>query len=201
MNKARRSINSKRPTMLVGSLLLIAVSVAGVFVLVEQNKITESFLITKVDLATGSPVTSEDLVQVEVALASASDNYLRAGQIPADAYLLRPISEGELIPITAITNTEAQGSSNIVITPAIQLSSQIRPGQLVALWASPRLDYSSFGEPIMLANEVEVVQIKEPESGFAGAFPAVEIRVPSEVLEYIIRAVANNDALAVTGTS
>lgn len=201
MNKARRSLQSKKPTMLIGSLLLIAVSVAGVFVLVEQNKVTESFLVTKVDLATGSPVTSEDLVQVEVALSVAADNYLRANQLPVDAYLLRPLSEGELIPVTAITNTEAQGSSNIVITPAIELSSQIRPGQLVSLWASPRIDYSNFGEPVLLANEVEVVQINEPESGFAGALAAVEIRVPSEVLEFIIRAVANNDALAVTGTS
>lgn len=201
MNKARRSFRSRKPTTLVFSLVLIALSVTGVFIFVEQNKVTESFLITKIDLASGSPVSSLEVESVEVSLFEAASNYLKPSDLPADAYLLRPLAKGELIPISAITNSELAGSSNIVIKPAIEISSLVRPGQMVSLWSAPRIDYSSYGEPILIALQVEVVAVREPESGFLGSMPSVELRVPTDVLEYLIRAIANEDALAITGAA
>jgi hypothetical protein len=91
--------------------------------------------------------------------------------------------------------------SNIVITPSLELSSSIGPGTKVLVWASPALDYQSFGEPGIAAIDVEVVEIREPRGNFAQGQNSVELRVPVEALQSLLRSISNGDALALTASS
>jgi len=192
--------NRNLRSLVISAGLLILAMIATLWYL-ESTRVTESFLITRSDLASGSPLLLQQLQVAEVSLFSSAERYLRPEQLAQGAYLIRPVAAGELIPRSAVTTQSLDDWSNIVITPGVSLSNQIRPGTAVTLWASAQLDYRSFGEPVILALEAEVVRIAEPQGNFAGSGPEVELRVPIESLQAVLQSIANGDLLALTAKS
>lgn len=191
----------KSPIQLLLSAVVVVGSVVGAWYVIETSKITEVYLVTNSDLASGTALIEQSLESTELALFSLGSQYLRKGQLPAGAYLTRTISAGEVIPISALTTQQLDDYSNIVLTPSVEISSAITPGAKVAVWASPALDYQSFGEPTIAAVDVEVVEVREPEGSFASAAKSVELRVPLSSIQSILRAIANRDAIALTASS
>jgi len=191
----------KSPVQLLVSVAVVAGSVVGAWFVIESSKITEVYLVTKSDLASGTALTEQNLEKTDLALFALATEYLQPDQLPSGAYLTRTISAGEVIPISAVTTQALDDYSNIVLTPSVEISSAISPGAKVSVWASPALDYQSFGEPTIAALDVEVVQVREPETSFASAARSVELRVPITSIQAILRAIANRDAIALTASS
>ena len=197
-----RSKSVRKSTLkLVLSAAVVAGSVGGAWFVIESSKITEVYLVTRSDLASGTALTEQNLETADLALFARGGQYLLAGELPLGSYLTRTISAGELIPKSAVTTQALDDFSNIVLTPSVEISSAITPGSKVSVWASPALDYQSFGEPTIAALDVEVVQVKEPEGSFASTGKSVEIRVPITSIQSILRAIANRDAIALTASS
>jgi hypothetical protein len=191
----------KSPIQLLLSAVVIAGSVVGAWFVIESSKITEIYLVTKSDLASGTALSEENLEKAELALFARGGQYLKEGELPLGSYLTRTISAGEVVPKSAVTTQVLDDYSNIVLTPSVEISSAITPGSKVSVWASPALDYQSFGEPAIAALDVEVVQVKDPEGSFASAAKSVEIRVPITSIQSILRAIANRDAIALMASS
>jgi len=186
----------KRPLQLALSAVAIASSVVGAWFVIESSKITEVYLVTKGDLASGSALLETELSTADLALFQIGRLYLRPGELPEGSYLTRPVSAGEAIPRNSVTTQALDDFSNIVLTPSVELSDAIVPGNRVSVWASPSLDYQSFGEPTIAALDVEVVAIRESEGSFAQAGKSVELRVPVSSIPSLLRAMANRDAIA-----
>jgi hypothetical protein len=182
-------------------VVAIAGSVIGAWFVIESSKITEVYLVTNKDMASGSTLVELELATADLALFSIGSSYLRPGQIPEGSYLTRSISAGEAIPRSSVTTQQLDDWSNIVLTPSVELSGAIAPGSKVSVWASPALDYQSFGEPTIAALDVEVVAIREPEGSFAQAGKSVEIRVPVTSIQSLLRAIANGDAIALMASN
>jgi len=186
----------KRPIQLVLSFMAIAGSVVGAWFVIESSKITEVYLVTKSDLASGTALVELELETAELALFSLGPSYLKPGQLPEGSYLTRAVPAGEAIPKSSVTTQQLDDWSNIVLTPSVELSGEITSGSKVSVWASPALDYQSFGEPTIAALDAEVVAIRDPEGSFAQAGKSVELRVPVANIQALLRAVVNGDALA-----
>jgi hypothetical protein len=62
------------------------------------------------------------------------------------------------------------------------------------------IEFQSYGEPVLLAVDVEVVSIIEPEGGFANQAKALELRVPSESIQYLLGAISSKASIAITAT-
>lgn len=191
----------KRPLQLALSAVAIAGSVVGAWFVIESSKITEVYLVTQRDMASGSALVELDLQTADLALFSIGSSYLQPGEIPEGAYLTRSISAGEAIPRNSVTTQQLDDWSNIVLTPSVELSGAIAAGSKVSVWSSPALDYQSFGEPTIAALDVEVVAIREPEGSFAQAGKSVELRVPIASIQSLLRAMANGDAIALMASS
>jgi hypothetical protein len=196
-NKSAR----KRPLQLALSVVAIAGSVVGAWFVIESSKITEVYLVTQRDMASGSALVELELQTADLALFSIGSSYLQPGEIPEGAYLTRSISAGEAIPRNSVTTQQLDDWSNIVLTPSVELSGAIAAGSTVSVWSSPALDYQSFGEPTIAALDVEVVAIREPEGSFAQAGKSVELRVPIASIQSLLRAMANGDAIALMASS
>jgi hypothetical protein len=191
----------KRPLQLALSVVAIAGSVVGAWLVIESSKITEFYLVTSSDLASGSALVELELETADLALFSMGSLYLQPGEIPEGSYLTRSVSAGEAIPKSSVTTQQLDDWSNIVLTPSVELSGAIAPGSKVSVWASPALDYQSVGEPTIAALDVEVVAIRDPEGSFAQAGKSVELRVPIAAIQSLLRAIANGDAIALMATS
>lgn len=191
----------KRPLQLAVSILAISGSVVGAWFVIESSKITEVYLVTNQNLASGSALLEQQLTTAELALFQIGGSYLRPGELPDASYLTRSISAGEAIPKSSVTTQQLDDFSNIVLVPSVEISGSISPGSRVSVWASPALDYQSFGEPAIAALDVEVVEIREPEGSFTQAGKSVELRVPISSIQSLLRAVANGDAIALMASS
>ena len=191
----------RRTGVLLASSLLVVGSMVGAWVLIEQSKTTEVFLVTKQNLASGTTLTASDLDQIPLSMFEISGSYLQPDALVEGLVLTRPLAAGEAVPVSALTTAEQTNWSNVVLTPALELSSQIEVGTKVSIWSSPHLDFQTFGEPDLLATDIEVVKIIEPQGNFADTSKSVELRVPKNSLQYLIGAITNNDALALTSHS
>ena len=191
----------RRTGVLLASSLLVVGSMVGAWVLIEQSKTTEVFLVTKQNLASGTTLTAADLDQIPLSMFEISGSYLQPDALVEGLVLTRPLAAGEAVPVSALTTAELTNWSNVVLTPALELSSQIEVGTKVSIWSSPHLDFQTFGEPDLLATDIEVVKIIEPQGNFADTSKSVELRVPKNSLQYLIGAITNNDALALTSHS
>jgi hypothetical protein len=52
----------------------------------------------------------------------------------------------------------------------------------------------------LLAVDVEVVAIIEPEGGFAGQQVSLELRVPADSIQYLLGAISSQSLIALTST-
>lgn len=190
----------RSPLSIALSAVLVLGSVLGAWLFIESTKTTEVFLITKQGLASGAPLNLQNLERVELSLFGLTGAYLKPETLLAGAYLERPVGQGEAIPLSAVTTREQQNWSNLVITPEIPVSSQVSVGSKVAIWAAPLLEFQSYGEPVLLAVDVEVVAIVEPQGGFSGQQVSLELRVPNDTVQFLLGALANKAQLFITAT-
>jgi uncharacterized protein YjbI with pentapeptide repeats len=192
--------SSRSPYSIAVSAVVVVISVVGAWLFIESNRTTEVFLVTQKDLASGAPLSMANLDQVELSLFGLAGAYLRPETLLEGAYLERPIGSGEAIPLSAITTQDQNNWSNLVLTPEVPVSSQVGVGTRVSVWASPLLEFQSYGEPVLLAVDVEVVAIIEPEGGFAGKQKSLELRVPTDSIQYLLGAISSQSLIALTST-
>jgi hypothetical protein len=182
------------------SAVVVVSSVVGGWLFIESNRTTEVFLVTQQDLASGAPLDIANLDRVELSLFGLAGAYLQPESLLEGAYLQRPIGSGEAIPLSAITTRDQFNWSNLVLTPEVPVSSQVGVGSRVSVWASPLLEFQTYGEPVLLAVDVEVVAIIEPVGGFAGQQQSLELRVPTESIQYLLGAISSQSLIALTST-
>jgi hypothetical protein len=200
MKILRSQPSGKSPVSIALSALVVLGSVLGAWFFIESNKTTEVFLVTKQDLPSGAALNLNNLEKIELSLFGLAGAYLRPESLLEGAYLQRPIGSGETIPLSAITTQDQDNFSNLVLTPQIPISSQVTVGSKVAIWASPLLEFQTYGEPVLLAVDAEVVELIEPENGFASQQKSLELRVPTESLQYLLGAISGQASIAITAT-
>jgi hypothetical protein len=198
VKKLKSQPGGKSPISIVLSALAVLGSVLGAWFFIESNKTTEVFLVTKQALPSGAALNLNNLEKIELSLFGLAGAYLRPESLLEGAYLQRPIGSGETIPLSAITTQDQDNFSNLVLTPQIPVSSQVTVGSKVAIWASPLLEFQTYGEPVLMAVDAEVVELIEPEGGFAGQQKSLELRVPSESLQYLLGAISGQASIAIT---
>jgi hypothetical protein len=193
-------LGGKSPISIAVSVVVVVGSVLGAWFFIESNKTTEVFLVTNKDLSSGAPLNTANLARVELSLFGLAGAYLQPESLQEGSYLQRPIGAGEAIPLSAITNRDQNNWSNLVLTPQIPVSSQVRVGSNVSIWAAPLLEFQSYGEPVLLAVDVEVVAIVEPQGGFSGQQKSLELRVPTASIQYLLGAISSQALIALTST-
>jgi len=194
----RSQPGGKSPISIVLSALAVLGSVLGAWFFIESNKTTEVFLVTKHALPSGAALNLNNLEKIELSLFGLAGAYLRPESLLEGTYLQRPIGSGETIPLSAITTQDQDNWSNLVLTPQIPLSSKVTVGSKVAIWVSPLLEFQTYGEPVLLEVDAEVVELIEPESGFASQQKSLELRVPSDSLQYLLGAISGQASIAIT---
>jgi hypothetical protein len=196
-------VKSRRPVAfdprLVIGLALVAASVAGVVGLVTAADETTPVLAASVSLAPGDRVDRDDLVVVDVRLATAEGHYLAPTDIPDEgAVVTRAVGEGELVPIDAIGSADGLRLASLVLDVGGTLAASVQPGSVVDVWAARELEGGRFGPPAVIASGVTVVRLVDSDSIVAGSeTTAVEVLVPKSRIARVLEAAANSDAVSV----
>ena len=186
---------------LVIGLVLVVASVAGVYGLVAAADRTTAVYIASKPLAAGYQIQARDLDVVHVRLAGASASYVAEDGLRRGAVLLRPLDAGELIPIAAIGSAKDITSSTLVLALTSPLPVDTQPGSIVDLWTARQLGQNSFGPPIILVPQAQIIRVIETSGiGSSSRVVNVEITIPRDKVALVLQAQANGDVTSLVPT-
>lgn len=191
------------PRLLVGIVLIVA-AVVGVILLVNAQDRTVPVYAADRELSSGTPLETDDLRVVHVQLDAAAEHYLSAeADLPSDVELIRPLTEGELLPSAALASVDSQQRQAVTVEVQHDLARSVQPGRRVDVWAaSGYLTQQGQGEVNILAAAAEVTDIRESSSAFGtSSGVTVELLVGPDEVTDLLAAFGAGDALTVLPTA
>lgn len=190
---AQRS--ASRRNLIVG-MLLIAISMVGVWLVIEANNRTEEFLVAAQPAASGSVITESSFRVVRLNLGDSSRLYLKPGDLDEGNYLLNTMAVGQLVALGSVASAIIDARQPVVITSTMPIPQKVGVGDFVDIWVSELQDGGVFAPPRTLVLDAEIVDIAEPTGVMADAQPQVQVLVPVESVSPILDAVASKDAIS-----
>ncbi|GAA1689512.1 hypothetical protein GCM10009808_03020 [Microbacterium sediminicola] len=181
-------------------IVLIAGSIAGVWLVVAGARTTEPVYAAAHTLVAGQTVEAGDLVVVDVALGASAGRYLSREPLPGEAVVTRTIRSGELVPADDIVAVATVKTATVVVRTSGDVPASVVPGSVVELWSAPSLGQGEYDAPRILVADVVVAGILDEESVIAGDGMSVEISVPRSDVAGVLDAVAGGDALSIVPT-
>jgi len=142
--------------------LLAAVTLAG------QADNSVSMWGAKFSLSPGSAIKSSDLEIVKVSLGNQAPKYFSNKAVLVGSFLLKPIGQGELIPVSAITKSPS-GSSFKEIPIGISKSDlpvDLRAGDIVDLYSIPIKDPKALTS--LVVSKIRISQVDSTSQNMGG---------------------------------
>lgn len=193
--KVLNSPFQRRRRNLIYSVLAILIATAATWLVIEQANPTEQYLVAKQGISAGSLLSANSVEFASVNLAGSAPNYLKE-MPPKATFLITSVRPGELIALAQLTTSLEDTRVPVQINPDLNLSTSIRAGSAIDLWASSSEGAQVYGEPRILSLGAEVSEIIEPSGMFADANKSVEIMVHPNDLQPILFAIASGDKFA-----
>lgn len=198
MNKPRKlkSARSTKTRNLAFAIAFFCLAVGGVNFAITANNQTQEFLVASRDLPAGSTFATADTTVTEVNLGTSAAQYLRVGEVPEGGYLLGPVREGQLIPLSMLASAIIDERVPVVVQSAMGLPDGLVAGASVDVWIAPINENKVFGEPFVLVMGAEVSQLLENKEMFANQTPSVELWVPIEAVGPILSSTSAGDKIS-----
>lgn len=194
----RRRAVAFDPRLLIG-LVLVVGSIVGVVGVVSAADETVQVYAARGTLSPGDRIDSDDLEERSVRLDATRELYLAPGELPSDGLVVtRPVSEGELVPASAVGKVAGERLASVVLQVGGQLAASVEPGSVADIWAAREVENGTFGPPVVIVSGATIVRLVQSESIVgAGETTAVEVLVPKARIARVLEAVANADAMSI----
>lgn len=163
---------------------------------ISSSNHTDKYLVASRDLPAGSSLNTGDAKISEANLGGSKDQYLLEGQFPSGAYLLGPLREGQLIPMSMVASSVLDERVPVVIESAMGLPNGLVAGASVDIWVSPLEENQIYGEPYAIVLGAEVAQLLESNEVFANQDPSVEIWVPIDAVGPVLNSISSGDQIS-----
>ena len=191
-----------------GLLLVIAAVVIGARVVGASSHTSPVWAATK-NLAAGTVLTPTDLVAVDVNLAGNATQYLAAGSDVTGVVgssLQTPVEAGELLPVSAVTETKPGRVVVIGVSPD-RKAPGVDHGSVIDVYLTQGGVSSSVpAQTQQIAAGITVQSVTAPASGgLSGATSSryqIAVLVPAAVADSLVKTLPEGDAsvVLVTGT-
>lgn len=189
----------KDPRLIVGIVLVVASVLMGAG-LVSRMSETTPVLIARSAVVPGDSLESADLVAVDLRLADQTEHYVGTLEaIPDGAVATRTIQPGELVPMSAVGQSDDVPLRPVVIPVDAAVAESVVPGATVELWhTSPSTDGGVDAEAQLLVADAVVRRIDEGSSLGMRAM-SVEVLVPADSLGEVLEVLSKDERLDVIG--
>lgn len=179
-------------------LALVALSIGGVWILVSSIGRTMPVLRAAHTIVQGDPLASDDFEVIEVSLGRLADDYLSPGDLEDGTVAARTLLDGELVPRSATADASSDRMTTVVVESSTGIPSDVRTGSVVDLWQAPPLDDGRIHDtPRILAADVIVATVVEPEGMLAGDGVTVEIVIDRADVGDVLSAITGGSLLSV----
>lgn len=179
-------------------IVLVALSIAGVWLLVSSAGRTTPVLQAGRTIVQGKALVSGDFQVVEVGLGQLTDDYLAPQDLEPGMVAGRTLIEGELVPSSALSNAESRRTTTIVVESSTGIPAEVSAGTVVELWQAPPLeDGRSYDAPRILAGDVIVSSVVEEEGMLSTDATTVEVVIDRADVAEVLAAITGGSVLSV----
>ncbi|WP_433586495.1 hypothetical protein [Microbacterium hydrocarbonoxydans] len=179
-------------------IVLVALSIAGVWLLVSSAGRTTPVLQAGRTIVQGEALVSGDFQVVEVGLGQLTDDYLAPQDLEPGMVAGRTLIEGELVPSSALSNAESRRTTTIVVESSTGIPAEVSAGTVVELWQAPPLeDGRSYDAPRILAGDVIVSSVVEEEGMLSTDATTVEVVIDRADVAEVLAAITGGSVLSV----
>ncbi|GAA1467457.1 SAF domain-containing protein [Microbacterium thalassium] len=182
---------------LVLGLVLIAASVAGVWLVVTASRQTEPVFATVRTLVPGDPITAADVRAVEVGLGQVAGAYLGADDLTEGLIATRTVGEGELLARDAVGPDSAIRTTHVVVRSSVDVPASVGTGSTVEVWSAPLLEPGRYDVPRILLADAIVVSVEHDDSAIGAAGATLEIIITRSDVAATLAAMADGAAISV----
>lgn len=186
---------SWRDLRLVLGLLLVLLSVAGGIRLVSAFDDTTPVYAAARDLLPGQPVTSGDVLAVDVRMGEELARYVDgSAPIQPGTYLIRGVATGELVPAGALGSARQALDKTVSVPVDMVAARSLVAGAVVDVWISRR-DPGAVGEayqdPVRLLAGAVIDSVPAQGKGLGSGLgrSSVQVVVPADQVGAVIGAV------------
>lgn len=182
---------------LVG-IILVALSITGVWLIVAASDHAEPVLRANRTITQGEALASGDFEVVEVGLGALADDYLGPGDVESGRIAARTLPEGEIVPLSAVTDAERSRTTTIVIESSTGIPEGVQTGTVVELWQAPAIDDGrAHDAPRILVTDVIVHDVLEADGMLADTGTRLEIVIDRADVADVLAALTGGSALSV----
>ena len=180
--------------LLVGILLVLVSTVAGAVLVSRADDRVPVFAAAAV-VAPGERLTSDDVAVVEVQLGDDTADYLRADRpLADDAFALRPMRPGELVPAASVGTASEVGVQQVALLVDATSAAALSAGSVVDVYVnrpeegSPGVGVPALQGPERVLQGVSVVRVAGEDAvlGSAADTRGVQVMVPREAVRDLV---------------
>jgi hypothetical protein len=178
-------------------IVLILVSVAGVWLVVAAARQTTPVLVASRTLVPGQQIGAGDLRVVDVALGAASASYLSAAVPATGRVATRTVAVGELVPVGALADAGETDVTRVVVRSDADVPASVVSGSTVEVWAAPASTTGGAAAPRLLVADAVVASVSTDAGMLGGGAAAVELVIPHSAAPDMLAAVATGASMSV----
>jgi hypothetical protein len=182
-------------------VLLVAASVAGVWLVVTAARQTVPVYAAAHTLVPGQVIEPGDLEVVDVALGALAGAYLPAEDSDGALVATRTVEAGELVPAASVGDARSARTTNVVVRSAVDVPASVGAGAVVEVWAAPIREDGGYDEPRVLVADATVVSVTRDDSMIGGGAAALEVVIPRADVSATLAAMADESALSIVPTT
>lgn len=189
----------KDPRLIVG-IVLVLVSVLMGALLVSRLSATTPVLVARTAIVPGDEISADQLTTVELRLGDQEDLYVGSvAAIPEGAVATQTVQAGELLPISALGQSEDVPLRPVMIPVETTVAESVAPGATVELWHTPSGDEAGTSVNSEMLVEDAVVRRIDEGSSLGMRSMSVEVLVPRDAVGPLLEVLARDERLDVIG--
>ncbi|MDT0156802.1 hypothetical protein Q9R19_04085 [Microbacterium sp. ARD32] len=178
-------------------LVLVVVSIAGVWLLVSSSRQTTAVLQATHTVVPGQPVTSADFQVVEVGLGPLTGTYLAPQDLEPGAVATRTLAKGELVAAAGVGDEKDSRTTTIVVS-STAIPTGVDAGSVVELWQAPLLkDGRTRDEPRVLVGDAVVGRVAEADGMLSESRTDVEVVVDRSDVADVLAAITGDAVISI----
>ncbi len=200
MRKRKRSVQlnnriGSRRNRILFAISLSFIAAASWLLLANSEVPMTKYLVANTSIPSSTKLSEANIASTEMDLRENKSSYIEQGGIELNEWVLvRPVSAGELIPLSAIAPSRAFDCSELVIQLGIGLASTVKVGDRIDLWAAESVNTVD-SIPIQVVSAAELISAKVSTDSFSQAAQTIEICLSPAEIRSVVSAIARKSTL------
>ena len=200
IRKRKRSVQlnnrrGSRRNRILGAIALGTIAVASWVVSFSSEVPADHYLVAATNLSSNSDLTAANLLSLPMDLRETENLYLQASEENLTRWtLIRPVSAGELIPVSSIALSTRSNCSELSVALGVALAGNIKVGDRIDLWAANQVT-SIESIPVQVVSAAELVNIKVDTDTYSQFPQQVEVCVTPAEVRSVVAAIATKSTV------